>query len=586
MPDSLTPDRPSPNDQQQERKPLRVLLVEDSEDDALLIERQLRRGNYQPTMLRVDSADALDKALLEREWDIVITDHNLPNFDSHQALALVRKDHPDLPVIIVSGSIGEELAVEAMKSGANDYIMKDKLSRLVPAIGRELRDAELRRAHRQAEATIRHMAYHDALTGLVNRREFERRIQKVIDRGGHHALLYLDLDQFKVINDTCGHIAGDALLRALTVDLITHIRDRDTLARLGGDEFGILLENCPLERAQEIAEMVREAIHGFRFSWKQHNFVIGVSIGVVEIDETVTSVEEILSAADMACYAAKDLGRNRVHLYRRDDAELSLRHNEMQWASRISQSIEENRLCLYQHSIVPLDEHSNAHHREFLVRMVGPSGEIILPNAFIPAAERYNLMPGVDRWVIENVFRSLAASLGQRSATKEGTKPESICFINLSGTSLSDDGLHKFIRQLLHRYQLPPEMICFEITETAAITDFRNAMEFITQIKEEGCRFALDDFGTGMSSFSYIKRIPLDFIKIDGGFVKNLVNDPMDCAIVEAITRIAHVGGMSTIAEFVQDEACKTLLRQIGVDFAQGYGIDRPKAVKAGESFT
>ncbi len=568
--------RPHSHQQHDEKRPLRILLVEDSEDDALLIERQLQRGHYQTTMLRIDNAESMAEALTEKHWDVVITDHNLPNFDSHQALALVRKEHPDLPVIIVSGSIGEELAVQAMKSGANDYIMKDKLSRLVPAIERELRDAELRRAHRQAEATIRHMAYHDALTGLVNRREFERRVQRVIEHGGHHALLYLDLDQFKVINDTCGHIAGDALLRALTVDLITHIRDRDTLARLGGDEFGILLENCPLVRAQEIAETVREAIHGFRFSWKQHNFVIGVSIGVVEIDETTSSVEEILSAADMACYAAKERGRNRVHLYRRNDAELSRRHNEMQWASRISQAIEENRLCLYQHSIVALNECHNTHYREFLVRMVSPSGEIIPPNAFIPAAERYNLMPGVDRWVIKHVFRTLANTLDQQGKSTQ----ESICFINLSGTSLSDDGLHTFIQQLLRRFALPPEMICFEITETAAITDFSNAIDFITRIKQEGCRFALDDFGTGMSSFSYIKRIPLDFIKIDGGFVKNLLDDPMDCAIVEAITRIAHVGGMRTIAEFVQDEACKTRLREIGVDFAQGYGIDLPAPIK------
>ncbi len=558
-----------------QKKTLHILLVEDSEDDALLIERQLQRGNYQTTMLRVDNAISMAKALAEQSWDIVITDHNLPNFDSHQALALVRKEHPDLPVIIVSGSIGEELAVEAMKSGANDYIMKDKLPRLVPAIERELRDAELRRAHRQAEATIRHMAYHDALTGLVNRREFERRVQKVIERGGHHALLYLDLDQFKVINDTCGHIAGDALLRALTVDLITHIRDRDTLARLGGDEFGILLENCPLVRAQEIAETVREAIHGFRFSWKQHNFVIGVSIGVVEIDETTTSVEEILSAADMACYAAKERGRNRIHLYRRDDSELNRRHSEMQWASRITQALEEDRLCLYQHSIIPLDGQSQSHYREFLVRMVGKTGEIIPPNAFIPAAERYNLMPGVDRWVIEHIFHHLAENADSRRVAEQ----ESVCFINLSGTSLSDDGLHPFIHQLLRRYELPPQLFCFEITETAAITDFRNAIDFITKIKDEGCRFALDDFGTGMSSFSYIKRIPLDFIKIDGGFVKNLLDDPMDCAIVEAIARIAHVGGMRTIAEFVQDEACKNLLRQIGVDFAQGYGIDQPAPV-------
>ena len=562
------------------KTPLNLLIVEESEDDAMLGELQLRRNGYAPRSLRVDSAESLDRALNQSSWDVVITDHNLPSLDSKQALEMVRDYYPDLPVIIVSGSIGEEIAVEAMRAGANDYIMKDKLNRLVPAIERELRDAELRRAHRKAEATIHHMAYHDALTGLVNRAEFERRLQHAMNaqkdgHGAHHALLYLDLDQFKIINDTCGHIAGDALLRALTIDLLQHVRDRDTLARLGGDEFGLLLENCPVDRAREIAERIRETIQSFRFSWKQHSFVIGASIGVVAIDPTCSSVEEALSAADMACYAAKDLGRNRVHLYRRDDAELNRRHNEMQWASRITQAIEENRLCLYQHSIVALNEHEPVYYREFLVRMVDDEGGLILPNAFIPAAERYNLMQSVDRWVIERVFHCLAIALDHGLVTDI----EPLCFINLSGASLSDDGLTGFIHQLLKKYRLPPHMICFEITETTAITDFPAATEFVSTIKREGCRFALDDFGTGMSSFSYLKRLPVDFIKIDGSFVKNLRSDPMDYAIIQSIANIAHIGGMRTIAEFVEDEEVMALLRQIGVDFAQGYGIDRPAPV-------
>ncbi len=563
----------------QVKTPLNLLIVEDSEDDAMLVELQLRRNGYAPRSLRVDSAESLDRALSQGSWDVVITDHNLPSMDSKQALEKVRDYYPDLPVIIVSGSIGEEIAVEAMRAGANDYIMKDRLNRLVPAIERELRDAELRRAHRKAEATIHHMAYHDALTGLVNRAEFERRLQHALNsqKAGHtrHALLYLDLDQFKIINDTCGHIAGDALLRALTIDLLQHVRDRDTLARLGGDEFGLLLENCPIDRAKEIAERIRETIHGFRFSWKRHNFVIGASIGVVAIDPTCSSVEEVLSAADMACYAAKDLGRNRVHLYRRDDAELNRRHNEMQWASRITQAIEEDRLCLYQHSIVALNQSTPVYYREFLVRMIDNEGKLILPNAFIPAAERYNLMQSVDRWVIERVFRCLAIALDHGLMGDV----EPLCFINLSGASLSDDGLTGFIHQLLEKHRLPPHMICFEITETAAITDFPNATEFVSTIKREGCRFALDDFGTGMSSFSYLKRLPVDFIKIDGSFVKNLRSDPMDYAIIQSISNIAHIGGMQTIAEFVEDEEVMALLRQIGVDFAQGYGIDHPAPV-------
>lgn len=560
-------------------EPLHLLLIEDSEDDSLLLQRELLRGGFAPAIERVEDEEGLRTALGHDHWDIIISDHNLPAFDAMEGLRIVREANPDIPVIIVSGTIGEEVAVEAMRLGASDYIMKDRLARLVPAIRRELREAERRRALRQAEATIHHMAYHDSLTGLVNRVEFERRLQRALqsaqERQHHHVLVYLDLDQFKVINDTCGHMAGDELLRCLTVDLLRLMRARDTLARLGGDEFGVLLENCALERAQEIAESIRETVHQFRFAWKQHSFTIGVSIGVTVIDETSRSVEEVLSAADMACYTAKDLGRNRVQLYRADDSELSRRHAEMQWASRIAQAVQEDRFVLYQHKIVPLNHDHAPLHREFMVRMVDENGGIIPPYAFIPAAERYNMMTTVDRWVIEHVFRHLACE----QACPKNVSPPGMAFINLSGTSLSDEGLLEFIHDRLQHYRLPPETICFEITETAAITDFRNALGFIHQIKMQGCRFALDDFGSGMSSFSYLKRIPVNFIKIDGGFVKNMVNDAMDRAVVKAITEIAHIGNIKTVAEFVQDERCMELLREMGVDFAQGHGIELPSPV-------
>ncbi len=558
---------------------LRLLLIEDSNDDALLLQRELRKGGFTIHLQRVETTEALREALAHDHWDIVISDHNLPNFDVIQGMALVREFHPDIPIIIVSGTIGEEVAVETMRLGANDYLMKGNLARLVPAIKRELREAEQRRTLRQAEATIHHMAYHDALTGLVNRVEFERRLQRALqnaqERNVNHVLLYLDLDQFKIINDTCGHMAGDELLRCLTVDLLLQVRNRDTLARLGGDEFGVLLENCSLDRALEIAETIRETISDFRFIWKDHSFSIGVSIGVTIIDQASHSVEEVLSGADMACYAAKDLGRNRVHIYRADDADLHHRHIEMQWASRIAQAVQEDRFILHEHAIVALNEDKPINYREFLLRMVDERGALIPPYAFIPAAERYNMMTSVDRWVIANAFAHLACE----NVCPKGNNVERITFINLSGTSLSDAGLLEYIHSQLQHHQLPPQSICFEITETAAITDFRNALSFIHQIKAQGCRFALDDFGSGMSSFSYLKRIPVDFIKIDGSFVKNIQTDAMDRAVVKAITDIAHVGGIKTIAEYVQNEECRELLRDIGVDFAQGHGIDLPKPI-------
>ena len=558
--------------------PLSVLFVEDSSDDALLLVHELKRGGFLPRCERVETEDALKAMLLDRQWDLVITDHNMPKLDSHRAIHLIQGVTQDIPVIIVSGSIGEELAVEAMKAGANDYIMKTNLTRLVPAVKRELREAERRKDFRKAESTIHYLAYHDALTGLVNRHQFEKRLQRAIDNAKEnditHTLLYMDLDQFKIINDTSGHIAGDELLRCLAVALKNHIRERDTLARLGGDEFGVLLEVCSLQRGERIAEMLREIIQDFRFVWKDKTFTIGVSIGVVAIDAASSNIEDVLSSADMSCYAAKERGRNRIHVYRADDAELTLRQNEMQWVSNINWALEKNSFQLFQHRIVSLIDHHNIFFREFLVRMEDGRGKIIPPNAFIPAAERYNLMPSVDRWVIENGFRILAEDQGVNA-----NKYPEVAFFNLSATSLSDNSCLDFICSQLKKYKLSPETICFEITETAAITDFRNAIEFIEGVKKMGGLVALDDFGTGMSTFSYLKRMPVDFIKIDGSFVRNMLQNPIDCSIVEAINNIGHVAGIKTIAEFVEHEAVKDKLRDIRIDYAQGFVIDTPSPV-------
>jgi len=558
---------------------LRVLLVEDSENDAMLLKRELQRAQYEPIVLRVDNGESMQRALQNQNWDIVVTDHNIPGFSSEEAIAIAIECKPDIPIIIVSGSIGEDIAVAAMKMGAHDYIMKDNLKRLVPAIERELHEAEMRRSHRLAEATIHHLAYHDQLTGLVNRNEFDRHLNNALDSAKYndisHVLLYLDLDQFKVINDTCGHQAGDELLSQLALLLREEVRGNDILARLGGDEFGLLLENCPLEKAKVIAEDLRELVSDFRFVWRDKSFSIGVSIGMAKITKDAQGADEVLGAADIACYAAKDMGRDRVHVYKDDDSELLRRQTEMQWVSRIKDALEEGRFVLHQQQMRSLScLKGEVQCAEFLVRMLDEQDNIIMPGAFIPAAERYGIMSLLDRWVVRSAIAWLANNL---SADE---KKDSIFFINLSGSSLNDSDFSAYIRQQITHYNIPPELLCFEITETAAISNLSEAVKFINEIRGFGCQFALDDFGSGLSSFSYLKTLPVDYLKIDGSFVRDIEVDPMNFAIVQAINEIGHVAGLHTIAEFVENEKTLESLRDIGVDFVQGYCIARPQAVR------
>lgn len=554
-----------------EGQSIRVLIAEDSEDDALLVKRELRRGGYLPEIERVDTAVDMRAALKNKEWDLIIADHNMPSFDSYEALELARQQDPNIPFILVSGSIGEELAVDAMKAGAHDYVMKHNLTRLLPAIERELREAANRRAHQAAQATIHHMAYHDHLTGLLNRVEFERRLNSAVESsrtdGEVHALLYLDLDQFKLVNDSCGHLAGDELLRRLAKRMQRGIRESDTLARLGGDEFGVLLKNCPLDRAERVALGLQESIRNYHFTWGERSFKVGASIGLVR----VTGAEDasaLMSLADMACYAAKDKGRNRVHIYSEGDKEMSLRRGEMQWIQRLQNAMAKNELILHRQRIQCLGK--AASHSELLLRMAGKNGTLIMPDQFIPAAERYNLMPEIDRWVIRNAF-------AQMQRNQQAGEDQGAIFINLSATSLSDDHLMTFIRDQLRQHTIPPNRIAFEITETAAIADFDCAMHLTNTLREHGCKVALDDFGTGMSSFSYLKSLDVDFVKIDGGFVRTMLEDQMDHAIVEAINTIGHIAGIRTIAEFVENEAILQRLSALGVDFAQGWAVEPPQ---------
>ena len=811
--------------------PLRVLIVENSEDDALLLLRELQRAGYSPISERVETAEGMAAALTQ-QWDIILADYNMPHFNVPAALDLLKKNGQDIPFIIVSGNIGEEAAVAAMRAGASDYIMKGNMARLAPAIERELREAAGRRERKRAEElsvrlgkildnspieiyiihadtfrimhvnqfALRNLGYtteelmhmipldfkpeitreqfaqlvaplrsgerelvfhetlhkrrdgtrypvetrlhfsrfqsepafvaiaqditerkrseetlfqekeraqvtlhsigdavittdadgiidylnpiaeqltgwrseqaqglplmevfnaihetarsplenpidhclrekrivalpshtalirrdgtefsiedsaapihdrggnvigavlvfhdvsqarvmasqlayqacHDDLTGLVNRREFEvslaRALETARQNNEQHAMCYIDLDQFKVVNDTCGHIAGDKLLKELSARFQTEMRDTDTLARLGGDEFGVLLEGCPLKTALSIADALRVAAKEFRFIWRGKTFDIGASIGLVPITAESSSVADILSAADSACYVAKEKGRNRIHLYQIDDAALAQHKVEMQWLSRIHRALDENRLCLYYQPMLPLNPNiDDGAHYEILLRMRDRKGQLVVPMAFIPAAERYNLMPAIDRWVIRAVFTALHAQ-----NNGNGKNPVT-CAINLSGQSLCDDTFLDFVVDQLDYHSTNPAQICFEITETAAISNLMPAIRFISTLKNMGCRFALDDFGSGLSSFAYLKNLPVDYLKIDGSFIKGIVNNPIDHALVDSINQIGHVMQIQTIAEFVEDKAILEVVRNIGIDFGQGFGIARPQPLE------
>ncbi|NWA66658.1 EAL domain-containing protein [Pseudomonas reactans] len=431
---------------------------------------------------------------------------------------------------------------------------------------------------RQYIANLSWQATHDALTGLANRREFEFRLEQVLHPtaqhlGERHALMFLDLDQFKLVNDTCGHAAGDELLRHICALLQSDLREGDTLARLGGDEFGILLENCPAAVAEKIAESLRHTVQSLHFVWKGRPFMTTVSIGLVHLGQTPTTLETSLRAADMACYMAKEKGRNRVQVYHADDSELSLRFGEMAWVQRLHMALEENRFCLYAQEISPLGHTDGGNgHIEILLRLHDEAGRIILPDSFIPAAERYGLMTSLDRWVVENVFKIINRCMQERPG-----RPMAMCAINLSGITIGDDDFLGFLREKFHTYNIPPGMICFEITETSAIANLGSAIRFINELKALGCHFSLDDFCAGMSSFAYLKHLPVDFLKIDGSFVKDMLDDPINRAMVEVINHIGHVMGKRTIAEFVETPQIEQALLEIGVDYAQGYLIERPQ---------
>lgn len=432
-------------------------------------------------------------------------------------------------------------------------------------------------------------ASHDALTGLVNRREFERRLAELIEtarsKGREHALMFMDLDNFKSVNDTCGHSAGDELLRQLTGVMLTRMRGSDTLARLGGDEFGALLESCPLDQGLRIAHAMRETVREFRFVWENKTFSVGVSIGLVPIDASSGRPGDVLALADASCYEAKNKGRDRVQVYRPQDADVPGKHSELQLVSQINRAFEMGEFRLFRQRILPLSRSASEQpYYEVLVRMVDRSGALVPPTGFMPAAERYNLLTSIERWVmsslVEHLHREWQSGAIPHQPAPDGSR--GYYAVNLSGASINDKSFPEFLRNLLTRYELPHGLLCFEITETTAISNLNKAAELMHELKGMGYRFALDDFGTGMSSFAYLKYLPVDYLKIAGMFVKDMTEDAMDCAIVEAINRISHILGMKTVAESVETRETLERVRALEIDFAQGYYIAEPEELVAG----
>jgi diguanylate cyclase (GGDEF)-like protein/PAS domain S-box-containing protein len=426
------------------------------------------------------------------------------------------------------------------------------------------------------EEQLTFLEQRDVLTGLLNRKEFEYRLSAVLSEAGErqrapHVLCHIDVDQFKLINDTCGHEAGDELLRQLAILLRARLEGAEIITRLGGDEFAVLFPERTVEEARSVCEDFIQTVRNFLFTWRDQSFDVSVSIGLIEFTPASDSASSVLSKADVACQMAKRHGRDRVHLYSQADVELIRHHGDMRLVSTISQALNEGRFHLYAQPIAPVAAGgAGRRHYEILVRMVDQSGEAVIPDNFIPAAERYILMPAVDRWIINRLFSLQAENL---RAWHEAAPGSFLFAVNLSGTSLTDEGFLRYLKRQFIDWNVPYPTICFEITETAAVRNLERARAFMRELSELGCCFALDDFGTGLSSYGYLKELPVDYLKIDGSFVRGMAEDPVNYALVESINQIGHVLGLKTIAEWAEDRNTLNQLRALNVDFAQGFGV-------------
>jgi diguanylate cyclase (GGDEF)-like protein/PAS domain S-box-containing protein len=436
---------------------------------------------------------------------------------------------------------------------------------------------DITEAHEQSKR-LSYDASHDALTGLINRREFELRVERAMEDRKvdktEHAVCYMDLDKFKVINDSCGHVAGDELLRQLGAVLHARVRQGDTIARLGGDEFGVLLNHCTRENAILVSKNLLRAIRDFKFAWNQRQFPVGASIGLVPIDDSFANVTDVLSAADAACYQAKDRGRNQLHLYEPKDQTQGHYSGEIQWASRVKKALTNDEFILDIQPIIPVKPSARgSRYLEILVRMRDENGRQIPPGAFLPTVERYNLMGQLDSWVLKHTLAELSKESANLGAIGR-------VFINLSADSLLDSHFALNLSTILKQSQVPATKLCFEVTEASAMTNLTKANATINAVRELGCQFALDDFGTGVSSFAYLKALNVDYLKIDGAHIRDLANDKSDYEIVRAITHVGHALGREVIAESVESKRVLSALQEIGVDFVQGYTLAPPRPIE------
>ncbi len=584
-------------------KGAKILIVDDRAPNRVMITSYLEPEGY-VTQSAKNGIEALE-AVANFFPDLIVMDVKMPEMDGYQACALLKKDPltREIPVIFVTCASNE--IKKAFEAGGSDHlqkpIRKDELlvrinvhlrmkelvelqnrwhERLESKFLEKVKDLEVVRQEleeekRAGEEKIDYISKHDHLTGLGNRQELliqlNHRLQDIRDGSGGHCLMFLDLDQFKVINDTCGHVAGDELLRAVANLLKDRIRKDDLLVRLGGDEFAILLERSDLKQAEIIAEKLREAIYGMKFNWQKSRFQVRVSIGVIVVNDANESVEKLLGFADSACHAAKELGRNRIHLFYTEKSQSLYLHREMEWVSTLTRAIEEDRIILMRQVIEPTrTEDRKGAHYEILVRLREPEGNLTPPGAFLPAAEKFSMMPTLDRFIVNKTLHWLADHPGELENLSK-------CAINLSGQSLGDEHMYSFIVEKLNHYAIPAEKICFEVTETSAVINLSRTISFIEAVRKHGCLFALDDFGSGFSSYTYLKHLPADYLKIDGSFVLNIVDDPIDFAFVESMNHIGHVLGKKTIAEYVENDAIFTKLKFMGVDYVQGFGIGKPE---------
>jgi diguanylate cyclase (GGDEF)-like protein/PAS domain S-box-containing protein len=516
-------------------------------------------------LIGVEAGNAIGKMLEDIIGLVDETDRRLLSDPVKQALTTGAPVNLSRRALLLSKTNGSERSIELSASPIRDA------DKEVTGAVILLHDVtELRGLARQ----MSYQATHDALTGLVNRREFERRLEEAVESGhrgdGQHVLCYIDLDRFKVVNDTSGHLAGDSMLREVAKLLRDAVRDSDTVARLGGDEFGMLLIGCPLEKARQIADDVCRAVADYRFVWKDRIFNIGTSVGLVEVSRESGTLEELLAAADSACYVAKKQGTGRVAVYSARDEALARHTGEIQWLQRLQTALKENRFQLYHQPIVPaFGDDGGGPAMEVLVRLQDEEGHEVPPSDFVRAAERYRLMGLVDRWVVQTTL----AALGRGAIPIPATRSVAI---NISGQTLGDTQFLEFVVECLDSTGVSPAQVCFEITESAVVANMDHARRFVGVLHGMGCKFALDDFGSGVGSFSNLKNLPMDYLKIDGSFMRNLSRDSVNQAMVTAMIKLARTLNFKVIAEQVEDAAALEAARRMGVDYVQGYAIGKP----------